>query len=91
MSFVRREHVMEMMEGFVRRLWKEIAGVDVPPIQQMSYREAMERFGIDRPDTRYGLEIKDISDIAAKTDVGSSRTSSPRGRTVRSTTASAAS
>ncbi|MBX3361931.1 MAG: aspartate--tRNA ligase [Phycisphaeraceae bacterium] len=70
MSFVRREHVMEMMEGFVRRLWKEIAGVDVPPMQRMTYREAMERFGIDRPDTRYGLEIKDISDIAARTDVG---------------------
>ncbi len=66
MSFVRREDIMDMMEGFVRRLWKEVAGVDVPPIQRMGYREAMERFGIDRPDTRYGLEIKDISDIARK-------------------------
>lgn len=69
MSFVRREHVMEMMEGFVRRLWKEMTGYDVPPIQKMSYREAMERFGIDRPDTRYGLEITDISAIAAKSEV----------------------
>jgi aspartyl-tRNA synthetase len=69
MSFVRREHVVEMMEGFVRRLWKEMTGYDVPPIQKMSYREAMERFGIDRPDTRYGLEITDISEIAAKSDV----------------------
>jgi hypothetical protein len=40
------------------------------PCSTMTYREAMERFGIDRPDTRYGLEIKDVSDIAAKTDVG---------------------
>jgi aspartyl-tRNA synthetase len=69
MSFVRREHVMDMMEGFVRRLWKEMCDYDVPPIQRMPYREAMERFGIDRPDTRYGLEITDISDIAAKTEV----------------------
>ena len=69
MSFVRREHVVDMMEGFVRRLWKEMTGYEVPPIQRMSYREAMERFGIDRPDTRYGLEITDISAIAAKTDV----------------------
>lgn len=69
MSFVRREHVVDMMEGFVRRLWKEMTGYDVPPIQRMSYREAMERFGIDRPDTRYGLEITDISDIAAKSEV----------------------
>jgi aspartyl-tRNA synthetase len=68
MSFVRRDQVMEMMEGFVRRLWKEMAGVDVPPMQRMTYREAMERFGIDRPDTRYGLEIRDISHIAAKAD-----------------------
>lgn len=68
MSFVRREQVMEMMEGFVRRLWKEMAGVDVPPLQRMTYREAMERFGIDRPDTRYSLEITDISDLAARTD-----------------------
>lgn len=70
MSFVRREQVMVMMEGFVRRLWKEMANVDVPAIQRMTYREAMERFGIDRPDTRYGLETKDISTIAAKTDLG---------------------
>jgi aspartyl-tRNA synthetase len=70
MSFVRRDQVMEMMEGFVRRLWKEIADVDVPPITRMTYREAMERFGIDRPDTRYGLEIRDITEIAAKTELG---------------------
>lgn len=70
MSFVRREQVMQMMEGFVRKLWKEMAGVDVPPLPRMTYREAMERFGIDRPDTRYGLETKDISELAAKTEVG---------------------
>ncbi len=70
MSFVRREQVMDMMEGYVRRLWKEMTGYEVPPIQRMSYREAMERFGIDRPDTRYGLEIEDISELAATTDVG---------------------
>ncbi len=69
MSFVRREHVVDMIEGFVRRLWKEMTGYDVPPIPRMNYREAMERFGIDRPDTRYALEIADISDIAARSDV----------------------
>ena len=69
MSFVRREEVMTMMEGFVRRLWKEMANVDVPPLVRMPYREALERFGIDRPDTRYALELKDVSEIAARTDV----------------------
>lgn len=68
MSFVRREQVMQMMEGFVRRLWKEMVGYEVPPLLRMTYREAMERFGIDRPDTRYGLEITDVSEIAAKAE-----------------------
>jgi aspartyl-tRNA synthetase len=69
MSFVRREQVIDMMEGYVRTLWKQMANVDVPPIQKMGYREAMERFGIDRPDTRYGLEITDISEIAERSEV----------------------
>jgi aspartyl-tRNA synthetase len=68
MSFVRREHIMEMMEGFVRRLWKDLTGFDVPPIQRMGYRDAMERYGIDRPDTRYGLETIDVSDVVRKTE-----------------------
>jgi aspartyl-tRNA synthetase len=70
MSFVRRDQVMQMMEGFVRRLWKEMTGVEIPPLQRMTYREAMERYGIDRPDTRYGLEVHDISELAARTEVG---------------------
>lgn len=70
MSFVRREQIMEMMEGFVRRLWKEMTGYEVPPIQRMSYRDAMEDYGIDRPDTRYDLRIKDVTDLAAKTELG---------------------
>jgi aspartyl-tRNA synthetase len=57
-----------MMEGFVRRLWQEMAGYAVPKIQQMSYRQAMEDYGIDRPDTRYDLRIKDISEFAATVD-----------------------
>lgn len=68
MSFVRRDDVMEMMEGFARRLWGEVLGLNVPPLRRMTYRDAMEKYGIDRPDVRYGLEIKDISDIAAKMD-----------------------
>ncbi|HYF15166.1 MAG TPA: aspartate--tRNA ligase [Phycisphaerales bacterium] len=68
MSFVRREQIMAMMEGFVHRLWGEVAGVSVPPLQRMDYRTAMEDYGIDRPDTRYDLRIKDVSDFAAKLD-----------------------
>lgn len=70
MSFVKREDVMAVMEGFARRLWGEVLGVEVPPLKRMTYQEAMDRYGIDRPDTRYGLEITDVSDLAAKTDFG---------------------
>ena len=80
MSFVRREHVMEMMEGFVRRLWKDVLNVDVPKLQVMSYRDAMETYGIDRPDTRYDLKIVDISEFAAKTDFGVFKTALEKGK-----------
>lgn len=68
MSFVEQQDVIEMMEGFVRRLWKEVLDIDVPAVPWMTFEEAMNRYGIDRPDLRYGLEIHDISGLAAKTD-----------------------
>ncbi len=71
MSFVDRDDVLDMVEGCVRRIWKEIIDLNVPnPIPRMSYAEAMERFGIDRPDMRYGMELKDIGDLAGATDFG---------------------
>ena len=81
MSFVTREDVMRAMEGFARKLWHEVLGVDVPPLQRMTYREAMDTYGIDRPDLRYGLELVDISDIARRTDfkVFTSALDQPRG------------
>jgi aspartyl-tRNA synthetase len=80
MSFVRREHVMEMMEGFARRLWKDVLGIDVPRFQVMSYRDAMENYGIDRPDTRYDLKTLDISDLAARMDFGVFKTALEKGK-----------
>ena len=70
MAFVDREVVMETMEGFAKTLWKEVLGVDLADFPRMTYREAMDRFGIDRPDTRYGLELVDISDLAKSTEFG---------------------
>jgi aspartyl-tRNA synthetase len=80
MAFVRRDQVMEMMEGFVRRLWKEMTGYEVPAIRRMPFREAMEEYGIDRPDTRYDLRIKDISEFAATVDFGVFRTALEKGK-----------
>lgn len=68
MSFVTREQVMDVMEGFVRRVWKDVLDIDVPALDRITYREAMDRYGIDRPDRRFGLELVDVSDLAAKTD-----------------------
>ncbi len=69
MSFVNEDDVMDIFEGMVRRLFREILDIDIiDPIPRMEYAEAMYRFGTDRPDTRFGMELKDISDIAAGCD-----------------------
>ncbi|MBQ5970232.1 MAG: aspartate--tRNA ligase [Clostridia bacterium] len=63
MSFVQMEDVLSMIEGFMGRLFKEILNVDVPlPLPRLTYKEAMERCGSDKPDTRYGMEIFDLAD-----------------------------
>ena len=62
MSFVDQEDIMEMNEGYVQRLFKEILNVDIPlPLPRLTYHEAMERYGSDKPDTRYGMEIQNIT------------------------------
>ncbi len=68
MSFVDRDDVMTMMGGLARRLWKDILGVDIGEIPVLSYEDAMERYGIDRPDLRFGLELTDVSDLAGRMD-----------------------
>src|SRR3954451_8913389 len=71
MSFIDRENVITVMEGLIRRIWKEILGKDVPnPIPHMEYDEAMSRYGSDRPDLRYGMELFDITDLAHSTEFG---------------------
>jgi aspartyl-tRNA synthetase len=67
-SFVGEEDVMRIAEGLIRALWRE-GGSDVPAtIPRMSYADALERYGIDRPDLRYGLEIADVSDVFRGTE-----------------------
>jgi aspartyl-tRNA synthetase len=64
MSFVGEDDIMEIAEGMIKTLFKDVLGRDVAtPFQRLSYAEAMERFGLDKPDLRFGLELKDISDI----------------------------
>ena len=68
MSFVTREDVIEVAEDLVARLWAEVAGYQLPrPMPQMSYAEAMARFGSDKPDLRFGCELADLTDYFAQT------------------------
>lgn len=64
LSFVDVDDVIDVNERLIAKLFKETIGVDVPlPIQRMTYREAMERFGSDKPDLRFGMELTDITDV----------------------------
>jgi aspartyl-tRNA synthetase len=67
-SFVGEEDIMRFAEGLVRALWREGGGEVPATIRRMPYAEAMERYGIDRPDLRYGLEIADVSDVFRGTE-----------------------
>jgi len=63
MSFVKERDVMDIAEKLLRRLYKELLDIEIGEIPVMSYDEAMSRFGTDRPDTRFELELKEITDI----------------------------
>ena len=64
MSFVTMEDVLSIGEGYMARVFKETLGVDIPlPLPRLTYKEAMERYGSDKPDTRFGMEIFDLTDI----------------------------
>lgn len=64
LSFVDVDDVIDVNERLLARLFKDTIGVDVPlPIQRMTYKEAMERFGSDKPDLRFGMELTDITDV----------------------------
>lgn len=64
MSFATQEDIMQINEGLMKRLFKEILNVDISlPIPRMTYNEAMTRYGSDKPDTRFGMEITDVSDV----------------------------
>ena len=62
MSFVDADDIMASQEGLVRKLWKELKNVDVPEIPRMTFQEAMDRFGSDKPDLRNPLELVDLSE-----------------------------
>lgn len=64
MSFIDREDIYALIEGLLKKVWKEALNIDIPtPFLRMPYHEAMNRYGVDKPDTRFDLELKDLSEI----------------------------
>ncbi len=64
MSFVDVDDVLDMIEGYIVKLFKEAINVDIPtPLPRLKFKDAMERYGSDKPDTRFGMELFDLSDI----------------------------
>ena len=62
MSFVEQEDVLQLFEDMARHLFKEVRGVELPPLQRMTWHEAMRRFGSDKPDLRFGMEFVELID-----------------------------
>lgn len=91
MSFVDVEDVLAVGEGFVRHVFREALGVDIPtPLPRMTYTEAMERYGSDKPDTRFGMELCDVSDAVRECGFGVFSGALAAGGTVRAITAKGA-
>jgi aspartyl-tRNA synthetase len=82
-SFVAQEDVMRVAEGLIRALWTEGNSQVPASIPRMAYAEAMERFGIDRPDLRYGLEIEDVSRVFRGVEFGVTKSALAAGGRVR--------
>ncbi len=69
MSFVDVDDVLELNEGLIAHIFNEIMGIKIPlPIKRLTYKEAMDKYGSDKPDTRFGLELIDVSDIVEHSD-----------------------
>lgn len=84
MSFVEEEDVMQVNEGFLQRLFKETLGVDVQlPLLRLPYAEAMARYGSDKPDIRFGLELCDVSDLVRESGFSVFRQAVEAGGSVR--------
>ena len=63
MSFIERQDIYDLIEGLLKRIWKTALDIDLPtPFQRLSFEEALNRFGIDKPDTRLGMELVDFTE-----------------------------
>jgi len=64
MSFMSQDEILELNEALIAHIFKDVKGVEIPrPFPRLTYAEAMDRYGTDKPDTRYGMELVDVSDL----------------------------
>ena len=69
MAFISEEDIMRVVEGLIAALFKELLEIEVtPPFPRLTYQECMDRFGLDRPDLRFGLELRDLTDLVKDTE-----------------------
>ena len=91
MSFVEMEDIFAIAEGFVKRLFKEVLNVDIPtPLPRLTYTQAINDYGSDKPDTRFDMKIVDLSDIVENCGFGVFADTVKSGGTVRAITAKSA-
>lgn len=84
MSFIREEDIYEMIEGWIGLIFGQIKGLELEtPFSRMTYAEAMDRYGTDRPDTRFGLPLTEVTDIVAQSDFRVFRQAVERGGIVK--------
>ena len=84
MSFATQEDIMAMNEGFIKRVFKEVLGVDIPtPLPRITFADAMNRYGSDKPDTRFGMEIQDLSEVVKNCGFGVFTSAIAEGGSVR--------
>ena len=68
MSFVEQDDVLAIMGEFAKKLFQEVGGIDIGALPHMSWRDAMDHYGSDRPDIRFDLKLTDVTELASKTD-----------------------
>lgn len=84
MSFIGEEDVWALVEGMMKDLWQKVLGMEIKtPFPRLTYREAMSRFGSDKPDTRFGMEIKDVTSLLSGSEFGVFKSTAEQGGTIR--------
>ncbi|MDO4287654.1 MAG: aspartate--tRNA ligase [Eubacterium sp.] len=91
MSFINKDDILPIMENMIAKIFKEVRGIELEtPFLRMTYQEAMDRFGSDKPDTRFGMELTNISDIVADSEFKVFSGAVKKGGSVRAINAKAA-